>query len=641
MGRTMQLRVVSAVMAAWVASSAFIGAAAEPGVVDFAHDVLPVLKARCAECHTRGTYKGSFSLDTREAALEGEAIVVGKSGQSSLVERLTSTDPDVRMPPKGEPLTAEQIAVFKKWIDQGLKWETGFSFKEATYLAPLLPRRPELPPAVIGWEHPIDRIVAQHFAAAKVQPPAALSDEAFLRRIYLDLAGLLPTPDEQVAFKNDASPDRRARLIRELLADKRAYADHWLSFWNDLLRNDYKGTGYIDKGRTQISAWLYQTLLNNKPYDVMVRELISPQDASRGFIDGIKWRGRVNASQTPEIQFSQNVSQVFFGINMKCASCHDSFIDHWKLDQAYGLAAITAREPLEIFRCDKPTGRFASPAFMWPELGKIDAALSREQRLEQLAGLVTHPNNGRFQRTIVNRLWQRLFGRGIVHPVDVMANRPWSEDLLDYLASYLVEQKYDLKAVLEHIASSRTYQSQVVAIDEEPSGDAYVFRGPELKRMTAEQLVDAVWALTGTGPQKADAPLDLKTLPAARAAGGPAIRASLVVADPLMRSLGRPNREQVVTTRGDVLTMLQALDLSNGPMMADWVAKGAAASLRGSGKLQAAEMVDELYARALGRKATTQERALGLEVLGATPAGESFADLMWIVLMLPEFQLVH
>ena len=172
-----------------------------------------------------------------------------------------------------------------------------------------------------------------------------------------------------------------------------------------------------------------------------------------------------------EIQFSQNVSQVFFGINMKCASCHDSFIDRWKLDDAYGLAAIIADQPLEIHRCDKPTGKIATARFLWPELGTIDAKQPKAQRLEQLAELVTHPDNGRFPRTIVNRLWQRLMGRGIVHPVDVMANEPWSEDLLDYLAAYLVDHGYDLKKLIEHIATSQAYQSRPAVQTKEPIGD--------------------------------------------------------------------------------------------------------------------------------------------------------------------------
>src|SRR6185369_6141558 len=126
------------------------------------------------------------------------------------------------------------------------------------------------------------------------------------------------------------------------------------------------------------------------------------------------------------------------------ASCHDSFIDRWKLDDAYAMAAIVADRPLNVHRCDKPTGRQASARFLFPALGDIDPKQPKPKRLEQLARLVTHADNGRFARTIANRVWQRLMGRGIVHPVDVMANPPWDADLLDYLGSYLAGQKYDL-----------------------------------------------------------------------------------------------------------------------------------------------------------------------------------------------------
>src|SRR5205807_3130816 len=141
--------------------------------------------------------------------------------------------------------------------------------------------------------------------------------------------------------------------------------------------------------------------------DRFVRELISPKPEAEGFINGIKWRGRVNASQVREVQFSQNVSQVFFGINMKCASCHDSFIDTWKLDDAYGLAAVIADAPLEVARCDKPTGRTAVPRFLWPELGTIDPGAPRVKRLERAAQPVPHPDHGRVPRPIPDRVRQR------------------------------------------------------------------------------------------------------------------------------------------------------------------------------------------------------------------------------------------
>jgi hypothetical protein len=613
--------------------------------IDFVHDIAPIIKARCAECHTNGKYKGSLSLETRETVLKAKVVVPGKSAASELVKRITSDDPEERMPPKGKPLSAKEIGLIKTWIDQGLAWESGFTFKTNTYLAPLKPRRPDVPPSRPGREHPIDRILDRYFT--KRTPPvagildAAADDGAFIRRVFLDVIGLLPTPAEVDAFANDPAPDKRNKLARGVLADRRAYAEHWLTFWNDLLRNDYVGTGYIDGGRKQISAWLYRSLLENKPYDRFVRELISPSADSEGFIQGINWRGNVNASQVREVQFSQNVSLAFFGVNMKCASCHDSFIDNWKLADAYGLAAVIADRPLEIHRCDKKTGKIAAPRFLWPELGAIDANLARAKRLEQLARLVTHPDNGRFTRTIANRIWQRLMGRGLVQPVDIMANRPWSEDLLDYLAVYLADNNYDLKKLIEHIITSRAYQARTGTVANEIPGEQYVFRGPEVKRMTAEQLVDTIWQVTGTAPAKAEAPVSLQPFESTTPKERRFVRAALVHCDALMRSLGRPNREQVVTTRPDVLTTLQALDLSNGEILTNLVDRGAVNLVKDHGKDSPETFIKWIYRQALCRRPTSQEMAAAQQMLGMSATTESVADLLWCVFMLPEYQLIR
>lgn len=637
----MLVRTVALMIAFLIASSAT--AQPKDGKTDFAHDVLPVLKAKCAKCHTNGTYKGGLSLDTREALLKSKSVVPGKAAESELARRITSTDPDERMPSKGPPLSAKEVAALKKWVDDGVPWEPGFSFKAAAYVAPLKPRRPTLPPAANGHDHPIDRILDAYYAANKVTPPQPLDDAAFARRVYLDLIGQVPAPSELDAFLADQSPDRRAKLVQKLLADTRAYADHWLTFWNDLLRNDYVGTGYIDGGRKPITSWLYASLAENKPYNRLVRELIVPSPESEGFAKGIKWRGAVNASQVPELQFAQNIGQVFFGANLKCASCHDSFIDSWKLDDSYGMAAVIADKPLEVHRCDKPQGRTAGPKFLFPELGRITATAPKAARLEQLANLVTHPDNGRFTRTIANRVWHRLMGRGIVHPVDVMANKPWSADLLDYLAVYLADNGYDLKKLMEHIVTSRAYQSRAVSLEKEATGEDYIFRGPELKRLTAEQFVDAVWQITGAAPASPAKQMTAK-LPEFAASAPPArryVRASLVISDPLMRSLGRPNREQVVTVRPDHLSTLQALDLSNGAILANTLGRGAGNILKANPKATADELAGTIYRQALGRKPTAGELAVARDLLGEKPIPESVSDLLWAVVMLPEFQLVR
>lgn len=610
--------------------------------IDFAHDVLPVLKAHCAECHTDGTYKGSFSIDTRDSLLDSGAVEPGNAAASDLIDRLTSDDPEYRMPPEGPRLTEAEVAALKNWIDAKVPWTDGFSFRKPQYSAPLELKTVAIPEATPETgEHPIDRLLGAYATAHEVQFPAAADDAAFLRRASLDLIGLLPTTAELEAFTGDSDPDKRTKTVDALLARDHDYATHWLTFWNDLLRNDFVGPGYIDGGRKQITGWLYLALLNNKPYDDFVRELIAPGPESEGFANGIIWRGRVSASQVRELQFSQNVGQVFLGINLKCASCHDSFIDDWKLTDAYGLAAVIADAPLEMHRCDVPTGKTAEAKFVFPELGEIDGSLPRPERQARLASLMTDPKNGRLPRTIVNRVWKQLMGRGLVEPVDSMAAEPWSEDLLDHLSGELVAKGYDLKELMRHIATSRAYQLRTVAVDTEPmSVEGYVFRGPQVRRLSAEQFVDALWSMTGIGPA---APHTSFTLPAEPRvdASRLKVRAALVPSDSVMNSLGRPNREQVVTTRPDQMTTLEALDLANGPAFAELLENGAVRLNEKYAGQSSEALVDDLYVQALSRQPTDSERVLALEIVGSPATPEGLADLLWTILMLPEFQHVQ
>jgi hypothetical protein len=626
-------------------SSAATGPRACAAPVDFAHDVLPLLAQHCAKCHANGRYEADLSLDTREAVLDSGIVEPGSSADSELMNRITSDDPDYRMPPEGDPLTAAEVDVLRRWVEEGVAWEEGFTFKQSVYEAPLKPRRPELPPAEQGVENPIDVIVGAYWRDHGVEPTPLASDAGFYRRASLDLTGLLPSHDELAAFVADGDPHKREALVDRLLADRVAYADHWMTFWNDLLRNDYAGTGYIDGGRKQITAWLYQSLLDNMPYDEFVRELVAPRPESEGFAKGIVWRGQVNASQRPELQFSQNVGQVFLGINLKCASCHDSFVDNWKLADAYGLAAITSSEPLELHRCDKPTGEMATAKFLFPELGEIDPTAPREARLEQLAALMTHPQNGRLTRTIVNRLWQRLMGRGIVHPVDSMGTAPWSDDLLDYLAVNLSDANYNLKATLRLIATSQAYGRETAAWDEGGSVEDFIFAGPSPKRMTAEQFCDALAAVTGVAPEATDDDKIFVKLAADEAAEDHTprsfVRSSLVEGTLLMRTLGRPNREQVVTTRPSELTTLEALELSNGQPLAELLFRGAEELLKSHRGVSAEAICREAFAAALSREPTDDELARLEEMTGDSPTADSLADALWCIVMLPEFQIVR
>jgi len=272
--------------------------------INFHKDVVPILANRCVKCHASGNRKGGLSMDTRAKLLEGgdsgPAVVVGKSGESLLVELVSGADPDRIMPNQGPRLTADQIAKLEAWINQGMEWDEGFTFRKSQS-APLAPLRPALPASKDPHANPIDRILEKYFTEKPFARPPVVSDRTYIRRVSLDLIVVLPTTGEIESFLTDPSSDKRAQLVRRTLADRARYAEHWLTFWNDALRNDYRGTGYIDGGRREITAWLYMALSDNTPYDEFVRQLISPTSASEGFINGIVWRGVVNASQVPHI----------------------------------------------------------------------------------------------------------------------------------------------------------------------------------------------------------------------------------------------------------------------------------------------------------------------------------------------------
>jgi len=462
--------------------------------VDFQKDIEPLFEAACIKCHAKGKDKGGFSLENRERFLKGgdtdAGAVVGKSADSLIVQMVAGVDPDSVMPKKGTKWTAAQIGLLRAWIDQGAFWPAGITFAR--------PPAGNLQPREVALQtepdaNPIDALLTRYTHAKGDPYPERVDDRTFARRVYLDLIGLIPAPEQLETFLANPSPDKRAQLVKALLADREDYADHWLTFWNDLLRNDYRGAGFIDGGRKQISGWLRRALVENMPYDEFVSELIDPTPASEGFTRGIIWRGNVNASMLPPMQAAQNVSQVFLGINLKCASCHDSFVSDWSLEDAYGLAAVYSDQALELVHCDKPTGKKAAMRFLFPEVGALDATASKPERLHRLAQIITSPKDGRLSRTIVNRLWQRLLGRGLVEPIDDMDKPAWDRDLLDWLAQDLVSHHYDLKRTLEIICNSRAYQA--AAVESPNEKEAYVFRGPLTRRLTAEEFCDALSAL--------------------------------------------------------------------------------------------------------------------------------------------------
>jgi len=532
--------------------------------VDFATEVHPVLASRCAVCHSGAKPAGGLSLESRALALSGgisgPAIEPGNGAESLLIQKVTGKK-GATMPAGGEPLSAAQIATLRAWIDEGAVWPENPAAPPAGWTAPIAPRQPETPEG--HEEHPVDRFIAAYFARHAMAFPAIADDARFARRVYYDLWGLPPTPEQLDSFLKDTSADKRARLIDTLLGNSRMYAENWVSWWNDLLRNDMGGN--YQGERKSITDWLVPALEGNLSYDKMIAALVNPaeEDDPEGFLIGVNWRGDVNASQMPYMQAAQNTAQIFLGVNLKCASCHDSFVNRYKLRESYGMAALfSADAQLELVRCDVKTGKFTGPQLLYPDLGTVAENATLEERHLAAARFFTDPRNGRVPRTIVNRYWQKLFGRGLVEPVDEMDGEPWNADLLDWLASDFTAHGSDLRYLLRLLMTSKAYQSPA-AVTAEQAEKPYVFRGPLVRRLSAEQFADTVSMVTGEWRLLINGK---EALPA---------RDWQFKASPLALALGRPIRDQVFTTRDNRPTTFQALELANGASLEHMLQRGA------------------------------------------------------------------
>lgn len=488
--------------------------------------------------------------------------------------------------------------------------------------------------------NPVDWFLQQWYQEKDAEVPEPAKAHVWVRRAYLDATGLLPPFDEVRGFAADASPDKYEKLVEALLGDRQAYAEHWITFWSDLLRNDEQTN--IDNLRGSITQWLYDSLLANKPYDRFVVELLNPdpKGGPGGFLKGINWRGRINASQRPVIQTAQVVGQVFMGTMMKCSSCHDNFTKTWSLRDTYGLAACFSIEPgLELFRCDKPLGEVQTARFPFEGLGEIDPEANLYERRLQAAKMVVSPRNPRFARTIVNRLFDRLMGRGLFEPIDDLDYEPIYGGLLDWLAYDFMKHDFDLKHTITRIMTSQAYQRKSLRIRTEFTLEP-TYAAPRVRRMPSEAFLDGIAQVSGhwqkgrlnSAQVSSDQPRAWRKKKPAR----------------YEVALGRPNREQVVSQREDEASVLQMLELVNGDGFSAFLeeASSSLAQRFPHGQEDYSRLIERVYHRGLSRSPAPEEyealRPLFAQSSASAEAHhEAVEDLLWIVCMKPEFQFIH
>ncbi|HUE69947.1 MAG TPA: DUF1549 domain-containing protein [Pirellulaceae bacterium] len=337
--------------------------------VDFLREVRPILVGRCFRCHSEVLeHEAGLKLDKFATLMkggdDGAVIVAGKSGESKLIQRITATD-DMKMPPEGQPLTAEQIAKIKAWIDQGAKGPPEGAEEKPDHWSFQKPVRPTVPtPANAAYvRNPIDAFIAAKHEEMKLTPVAAAPRHVLLRRIYLDLIGLPPTPEQLQAFLNDTSSDAYERVVDELLKSPH-YGERWGRHWMDVWRySDWDGYGKeVRESKPHIwrwRDWIIESLNDDKPYDRMVEEMLAgdelaPDDPNTlratGFLvrNWYKFNRNVWLDNTVE-----HTGKAFLGVTFNCARCHSHMYDPITHEEYYQLRAIF--EPYDV-RTDRLPG---------------------------------------------------------------------------------------------------------------------------------------------------------------------------------------------------------------------------------------------------------------------------------------------
>lgn len=518
-----------------------VGIAAESP--DFERQILPLLYNRCFSCHSekQAKPKADLRLDSAAGILESGVLNVERPDESEMLVRVSLPHSDEGlMPPLkggGQPLSETERALLRRWIADGAQmqgWQR-FHHREPAveYRAEPLSRAD-----VPKLAQQVDKLVQQYHAAKGTSLNAAVGDEGFVRRVYLDVAGRIPSFAESRAFLDDQAPDKRARLIDTLLNGE-GYVSHTFNWKADQLRLVTKGfpgqPGYM------YDDWVKESVRSGMAYDEYVRSLVT----AKGYL----WENGAVGFYLRDLgmpfDHMSNMARIFLGTRIECAQCHDHPFEPITQKDFYQLTAFT----YGVSNLYTSSGYSTDNVRHWPELiSKLDAmnaskavrdaasgtvaplkrltkdtshelvfpdhymtdpsdrgktvaartmfgddvSVEIENRREAFAAWMTSPRNPRFTRNIVNRLFKRVMGVGLIEPIDSLSpvNRPEHPELLDFLSQTMAQLGYDERAFLAVLLNTRLYQSEAERKDLEP-GETYSLRGPLLRRLSAEQLWDS------------------------------------------------------------------------------------------------------------------------------------------------------
>ena len=491
----------------------------------------------------------------------------------------------------------------------------------------------------------IDDLAYSRFRKLGLLPSDLCSDSEFIRRAFIDTIGLLPESPEVRRFLADKSPDKRVKLIDRLLDDP-GYADTWANRWGDLFRPNIARVGL--KSAYTIDNWIRECFADNKPYDQMVREILTAKGSTHKVGPAVIYRTRREPATLTTL-----FSQAFLGVRMECARCHHHPNERLSQRDFYQFAAFFAETkrkgtgispPISAgteFIYHAPGGSVRHPVSNevmdpTPLAGTALATPAGIDPRETLANWLFAPENPFFAQAMANRVWGQFFGRGIVHPVDDFrtTNPPTNPELLDALAADFAKNGFDLKSLMRRIMNSRL--SQMSSIPNMTNAqDKGSFSRFYRRRLSAENLHDILVQVCGVGSRYDNLRQGART----------AELWTTIMTSPMLESFGLPNPSRnCPVERDDRPSMVQALHLMNSEMLQTKLAdKNGRAAKLGRAELLPGRIVDELYLSIYSRWPSADEKAVAVEAFAAEGANrqEAAEDLMWALINSAEFVFNH
>ncbi len=480
-------------------------------------------------------------------------------------------------------------------------------------------------------------------------PPSPLSDDAtFLRRVRIDLTGVLPTEQEVVEFLADSDPNKRDKLV-DRLVDSTEYADYFANKWNMVLRNKYQRNDDLSNTYA-FHRWIWSSLYENKPYDQFVREIVTASGDAE-LSPPVTWYREVDESN----EQVEDTAQLFLGLRIQCARCHHHPFERWSQDDYYGFTAFfsrlskknlasssqTNRRDYRIFhniglaRSRNPrSGEDLAPQGLGGE--PLEIAAEDDPRVA-LADWMSDPQNPFFAKALVNRYWKHFFGRGIVEAEDDMreTNPPTNPELLDGLAKRFIESGFDLKDLVRTITQSSTYQLSALP-------NAYNVRDKQNfsryypKRLTAEVLYDAFHTVTGTTPGLSGLPAGTRAVQITDSSNSPYF----------LKVFGQPAGDTACECeRSQEANLAQSLHLLNSSEVQQKISNGSgrAALLAKDQERSVEDKVKELYRWVYSREPDADELKVAKAHIEANAEKPQVAyeDIVWALVNTKEFLFNH